>query len=78
MSDRWIFCDVCNDVSIQSVSGSGKRRTCWDCADRRIRNKAVQIRHKKEGWIAMVLTHEEYAESFPVGVNPNFEVSTRE
>jgi hypothetical protein len=26
----------------------------------------------------MVLTHEEYAESFPVGVNPNFEVSTRE
>ena len=80
MSDRWVFCGICNDVTISTVSGSGRHKTCWDCEDRRIRkNKAevIQISHKKEGWIAMEMSREEFNSGFPNGVtDPNFEART--
>jgi len=42
MADRFVFCSVCGDDTLHTVSGSGRHKSCWDCKDREFRRKAVR------------------------------------
>ena len=42
MADRFVFCSVCGDDTLHTVSGSGRHKSCWDCKDREIRKRKAE------------------------------------